>query len=42
MKSHPMNDENKKSAAFWSGVQKTAMKCLSDNLQKYASAVKKA
>jgi len=41
MKSHPVTEANKKSAAFWEGVKKTAMKLLADNLQKYANAIKK-
>ena len=41
MKDHHMTEENKKSPAFWNGVQKTAMKLLADNLQKYAGMVKK-
>jgi len=40
-KSHPVTEANKKSAAFWEGVKKTAMKLLADNLHKYAGAVKK-
>jgi hypothetical protein len=40
-KSHPVTEANKKSAPFWEGVKKTAMKLLADNLQKYANAVKK-
>ena len=36
-----LTEENKKSPAFWNGVQKTAMKLLADNLQKYAGMVKK-
>ena len=42
MKEHPTSEENKKSAAHWSTVQKAAMKLLADNLPKYASMVKKA
>jgi len=41
MKKHPMSESDKKSEAFWNGVQKTAMGLLKDNLQKYASMVKK-
>ena len=41
MKDHHMTEDNKKNPAFWNGVQKTAMKLLADNLQKYAGMVKK-
>jgi len=41
MKDHPMSETNKKSESFWNGVQKSAMKLLADNLQKYAGMVKK-
>jgi len=41
MKSHPVTEANKKSAVFWEGVKKTAMKLLSDNLHKYAGAINK-
>ena len=41
MKDHPMSEADKKSAAHWNAVQKTAMKLLADNLQKYAGMVKK-
>jgi hypothetical protein len=41
MKQHPMSESDKKSAAFWNGVQKTAMGLLKDNLQKYVAMVKK-
>jgi hypothetical protein len=41
MKEHPMKEEDKKSVAFWNGVQKTAMGLLKDNLQKYVAMVKK-
>jgi len=41
MKEHPMKEEDKKSVAFWNGVQKTAMSLLKDNLQKYVDMVKK-
>jgi hypothetical protein len=38
-KSHPVTEANKKSAPFWEGVKKTAMKLLEDNLQIYAMNV---
>jgi hypothetical protein len=41
MKDHPMSEADKKSAAHWNAVQKTAMKLLADNLQKYAGMIKK-
>ena len=41
MKDHPMSEADKKSAAHWNAVQKTAMKLLADNLQKYVGMVKK-
>jgi hypothetical protein len=41
MKEHPMKEEDKKSVAFWNGVQKTAMSLLKDNLQKYVDMLKK-
>lgn len=41
MKDHPMSEADKKSASYWGAVQKTAMKLLADNLQKYAGMVKK-
>ena len=41
MKDHPMSESDKKSMSFWTGVQKSAMKLLADNLQKYAGMVKK-
>ena len=39
-KSHPVNEANKKSAPFWEGVKKTAMKLLEDNLETYAKNIK--
>ncbi len=36
-----MSDAEKKVASNWSAVQKSALKLLGDNLQKYASMVKK-
>jgi len=41
MKEHPMKESDKKSVAFWNGVQKTAMELLKNNLQKYVAMVKK-
>ena len=41
MKQHPMSESDKKSAAFWNGVQKTVMELLKDNLQKYVGMLKK-
>jgi hypothetical protein len=42
MKDHPMKEEDKKSMAHWSAVQKSAMKLLADNINKYVGMVKKA
>jgi len=39
MKSHPMTEAEKKSALHWNAVQKTALKLLAGNLQKYADMV---
>ena len=41
MKEHPMKESDKKSVAFWNGVQKTAMELLKNHLQKYVAMVKK-
>ena len=40
-KKHPMKESDKQSAPYWEGVKKTAMGLLKDNLQKYATAIKK-
>jgi len=41
MKEHPMKEEDKKSVAFWNGVQKTVMGLLKNNLDKYVAMLKK-
>ena len=41
MKQHPMSESDKKSAAFWNGVQKTVMGLLKNNLNKYVAMLKK-
>ena len=41
IKDHPMTEADKKSMPFWIEVQKTAMKLLADNLQIYATNIKK-
>jgi hypothetical protein len=41
MKEHPMKESDKKSVAFWNGVQKTVMGLLKNNLPKYVAMLKK-
>ena len=41
MKEHPMKESDKKSVAFWNGVQKTVMGLLKNHLPKYVAMLKK-
>ena len=41
MKDHPMTEADKKNMSHWIAVQKSAMKLLENNMQKYADMVKK-